>query len=208
MMKSTRTNWALGALVVAVVLAAPAEAALIMDANGRPVVRGKTSRVIGEKDAGKCKVHPHKRTVKLDLAPDASVGDLLLRMSAITCRQFLLPSALNADSNVSVIAPELITPNEAYLLLLNALDSLGLTLEKFGKYERVVETTKAGTARVARAGYVTRFVRFDRDDTEVMALIFRRIKSEQGNIIVRDDAVIVTDLPDNIGQMLRLAGNR
>ena len=208
MMKSTRTSTTLSALVVAVLLGTPARAALIADADGKPVVRGKPARVIGEKDVGKCKAHLDKRTVKLGLEPDGNLGDLLLRMSAITCRQFVLPGAISADSKVSVIAPELITPNEAYVLFLSALDSRGLTVEKVGKYERIVATANAKSVCVAQEGHVTRLVRFDRDDTEVMAQIFRRIKSERGSIVVRNDALIVTDLPDTISLMLQKAGNR
>jgi hypothetical protein len=37
--------------------------------------------------------------------------------------------------------------------------------------------------------------------------MFRRIKSEHGSIVVLRDALMITDLPDNIRRMLRIANN-
>lgn len=206
MMKSTRIHTVFGAFAVAVLLAAPAHASVIVGPDGKPV-RGKTWLVIGEKDVARCKGHLDEQTVKLALEPDAKLGTLVARMSAITCKQYLLPREISPDSKLTVIAPGLITPNEAYTLFLTALDSIGVTVERFGEYVRLVETTNAKTVRVALQGAITRFVRFDDDDTEVMARMFRRIKSEHGSVTVLHDALIITDLPDNISRMLRIANN-
>jgi len=64
--------------------------------------------------------------------------------------------------------PDRITPNEAYRLFLGMLDSVGLTVEHSGRFERIVETAKVKTMRgipvydetdvpnsVARESYVT-----------------------------------------------------
>jgi len=76
------------------------------------------NQLIGEKDFNTCKKFPAgKRIVKLNLKPDTELGDLIAWISSITCRQFLLPGTIPANSKkVTVVAPELITPEEAYKL--------------------------------------------------------------------------------------------
>ena len=100
-----------------------------------PGVTG-ANQLIGEKDFNTCKKFPAgKRIVKLNLKPDTELGDLIAWISSITCRQFLLPGTIPANSKkVTIVAPELITPEEAYKLFLGALDSAGLTVEHFGKF--------------------------------------------------------------------------
>ena len=57
--------------------------------------------------------------MKLNLKPDTELGDLISWISSITCKQFLLPGTIPANSKkVTVVAPELITPEEAYRLFL------------------------------------------------------------------------------------------
>ena len=130
-----------------------------------------TPQLIGEKDFNTCKKFPSgKRIVKLNLKPDTELGDLIAWISSITCKQFLLPGTIPANSKkVTVVAPELITPEEAYRLFLGALDSAGLTIEHTGKFERIVETAKIktmggipvfgeGTDVPSSESYVTRLV--------------------------------------------------
>ena len=85
------------------------------------------NQLIGDKDFNTCKKFPAgKRIVKLNLKPDTELGDLIAWISSITCKQFLLPGTIPANSKkVTVVAPELITPEEAYRLFLGALESVG-----------------------------------------------------------------------------------
>ena len=209
MAKRSGTSSVLAAFVAAALLGVSAHthAAYVAGPDGKPV-RGKTLQAIGDKDLANCKLHLDKRTVKLNLEPDMRLVDVVARMSSITCKQFLVPSTIvTADRKLTIIAPELIMPGEAYVVFLNALGSIGITVENSGRSLRLVETADAKTVVIALQGYVTRLVRFDRDDTEVMAQIFRRIKSEPGSISVLENALVITDLPDNISRMLRIAYN-
>src|SRR6185436_13970259 len=110
-----------------------------------------------------------------NLKPDTELGDLIAWISSITCKQFLLPGTIPANSKkVTVIAPQLITPEEAYRLFLAALDSVGLTVQESGKFYRIVETVKikasapvfSGDSAGAMPGdrYVTRMIRVDHAD--------------------------------------------
>jgi general secretion pathway protein D len=92
------------------------------------------------------KLPPGKHLVKLNLKPETELGDLIVWISSITCKQFLLPGTIPADSKkVTIVAPGLMSVEEAYRLFLNALDSVGLTVYPTGKFLRVVEVSKAKT---------------------------------------------------------------
>jgi general secretion pathway protein D len=187
-------------------------------AGGAAPVTGST-QLIGEKDFNTCKKFPPgKRIVKLNLKPDTELGDLIAWISSITCKQFLLPGTIPANSKkVTIVAPELITPEEAYRLFLVGLDSAGLTVEHTGKFERIVETAKIKTmggvplygenADIANAeSYQTRLVHVENVDPNEVAQVLGRIKSEQGDIVVfaPQNALIITDLGSSINRMLKI----
>ncbi|HEY7374691.1 MAG TPA: type II secretion system secretin GspD, partial [Polyangia bacterium] len=187
-------------------------------AGGSNTVTG-ANQLIGDKDFNTCKKFPPgKRIVKLNLKPDTELGDLIAWISSITCKQFLLPGTIPANSKkVTIVAPELITPEEAYRLFLVGLDSAGLTIEHAGKFERIVETAKIKTmggipvygedteAPVAES-YITRLVHVENVDPNEVAQVLGRIKGEQGDIVVfaPQNALIITDLGSNINRMMKI----
>ena len=176
------------------------------------------SAVIGEKEFNSCKKFPSgKRIVKLNLKPDTELGDLISWISSITCKQFLLPGTIPANSKkVTIVAPELITPEEAYRLFLGALDSVGLTVQPSGKVLRIIETVKAKSGPIPLYGedsdvpqnesYVTRLIRVENADPNEVAQVLGRLKGEQGDVIVYapQGALIVTDLASNITRMMHI----
>jgi len=90
------------------------------------------------------KLPPGKRIVKLSLKPDTNVADLVAWIASITCKQFILPGTIPATSKtVTIVSPQLLTPEEAYRLFLDALDSVGLTVYRAGAFYRVIESSKA-----------------------------------------------------------------
>jgi hypothetical protein len=96
------------------------------------------------------KLPPGKRIVKLNLKPDTSLPDLVAWISTITCKGFLLPGGTAIDnSKVTIVAPELLSPEEAYRLFLDALDSVGLTVYPAGRFMRIIETAKAKTSPIS-----------------------------------------------------------
>jgi general secretion pathway protein D len=177
-----------------------------------------STTLIGDKDFNTCKKFPPgKRIVKLNLKPDTELGDLIAWISSITCKQFLLPGTIPGNSKkVTVVAPELITPEEAYRLFLGALDSVGLTVSQEGKFFRIIETVKAKTSSIPLYGegsevpssesYVTRMVRVENSDPNEVAQVLGRLKGEQGDVIVYapGNALIITDLASNINRMMRI----
>lgn len=89
------------------------------------------------------KVPSGKRVVKMNLKPDAELPDLIAWISSITCKAFVLPGGMGAGKKITIVAPSVMTKEEAYASFLNALDSIGLTIEKSSGYLRIIETSKA-----------------------------------------------------------------
>jgi len=94
-----------------------------------------------------------KRIVKLNLKPETEVADLVAWISAITCKQFVVPDLPASHAKVTIVAPSLITPREAYRLFLDALDSVGLTAVPAGSFLRIVESAKAKTYPIPVVGF-------------------------------------------------------
>jgi len=84
-----------------------------------------------------------RRILKLSLKPDTNVADLVAWISSITCKPFVLPSNAATSKTVTIVSPQLLTPDEAYRLFLDALDSIGLTVYRQGTFYRVIESSKA-----------------------------------------------------------------
>jgi hypothetical protein len=94
------------------------------------------------------KLSPGKR-LKLNLKPNTELGDLVAWIASITCKAFVLPGTIPANSKtVTIVAPEPITSAEAYRLFINALDSVGLTVYSSGRFMRIIETAKVKSAPI------------------------------------------------------------
>jgi hypothetical protein len=106
-----------------------------------------TSALAAEPDAkaaATCRPLPAgKRVVRLSLKPGTDVADLIAWISSVTCKQFVLPAGLGAGKTVTIVSPQLITPEEAYSLFLDALDSVGLTVYRSGRFYRVISVDQA-----------------------------------------------------------------
>jgi hypothetical protein len=94
-----------------------------------------------------------KRIVKLNLKPETEVADLVAWISAVTCKPFVVPDLPASHAKVTIVAPSLITPREAYRLFLEALDSVGLTVLPAGPFLRIIESAKAKSSPVPVVGF-------------------------------------------------------
>jgi hypothetical protein len=120
-----------------------------------PVVAARARAALVDKDFNACRKPPdRKRLVKLTLKPDTTVDDLVVWISSITCRQFVWSEAVAArNKKVTIVAPLPMTTRQAFGLFLNALDSIGLTVEPSGSFWRIVETHKVKSTPVPLYGF-------------------------------------------------------
>ena len=100
-----------------------------------------------------CVKIPAGKRVKVNLKPETEIADLVAWISSITCRQFVLPDLPASKAKVTIVAPSPLTPREAYLLFLEALDSVGLTVYPDGAFLRIVETHSAKSSPVPVIGF-------------------------------------------------------
>ena len=110
----------------------------------------ETPDVLPDKDFNTCRKSPARNgLVKVTLKPDTSVDDLVVWISSITCRKFVWSEAIAAhNKKVTIVAPLLVAPRQAFDLFLDALDSVGLTVERSGTFWRIIETRKAKSAPI------------------------------------------------------------
>jgi hypothetical protein len=84
----------------------------------------------GEKEFKGCKKLPAgKRVIKLSLKPDSEVADLIGWMSKVSCTPFLFSGPSLQGKKVTIMSPELLTPEEAYKLFIGALAAVDLAVE-------------------------------------------------------------------------------
>jgi hypothetical protein len=96
-----------------------------------------------------CRRMPEGKRLKLTLKPNTDLVDLVSWISAITCKQFVIPGTIPPQSKtVTIIAPQTITSAEAYDLFLGALDAVGLTVYAAGDILRIIETSKIKSAPI------------------------------------------------------------
>jgi type II secretory pathway component GspD/PulD (secretin) len=116
-------------------------ASLFGAAIGAPASAAAPPRRAAEGDT--CRRLPAGQRLKLSLKPNTDLVDLVSWISAITCKQFIIPGTIPPQSKtVTIVAPQTITAAEAYDLFLTALESVGLTVYASGRVLQVVETAK------------------------------------------------------------------
>jgi len=75
-------------------------------------------------------------------------------ISSLTCKQFIVPGSLSAATRkVTLVAPGPMTRDEAYRVFLDALDSVGLTVEPAGEALQIIESAKAKSASIPVYGF-------------------------------------------------------
>jgi hypothetical protein len=85
------------------------------------------------------KVPADRRVVKLTLAPEVTLADLVRFMSTLSCRAFLIPSNISQKQLLRVQSPgRLLTAGEVYDVLIAALDSARLTIQPTRDMLRIV----------------------------------------------------------------------
>ena len=183
-------------------------------AAGKPGTPGVVE-IPGEKEFNSCKKLPSgRRIVKLNLKPETDVLDLIGWISSITCSQFLVSIPLQGKK-ITIIAPQLITPEEAYRLFYAALESVGLTVEPSGKFLRIVESARARFTTLPFVGanqqvphdkrYITKLVRVSYLDTnDLTNAVLNRLKSETGDIISYRSSLIISDQAENIERLVSI----
>lgn len=197
------------ALAVAVLVAATAQVA--PPAQAQPT----GDKVTGE-DAQLYSCGKARGPISVTLKPETELKDLLTWAMGFTCKNFIYESSiLQRSKKLTIIAPNKMSPQQAYRLFLVSLSTMGLSVVPKGNVLRVVE---AGNAKGETVPIMTKGAPGDSDD--VVRLVLRPqnvpadelanalsvVKSQIGAIqpVPRAGVIIVTDYASHIRNMVTL----
>ena len=94
--------------------------------------------------AGMCKPPAAGTKIKVNLKPDSEVSDLIAWYASLTCRPLLVGSGTPiAGKKVTLLTPTPMTLAEIDNLFLAALDAVGLTVERDGRFLYIIANTRA-----------------------------------------------------------------
>jgi general secretion pathway protein D len=155
----------------------------------------------------------HKGPVAVTLKPETEVKELVTWVMGFTCRNFVLdPRIVSTGKKVTVIAPNKMSPAEAYRMFLVALSTVGLAVVAKGTAMRIVEAASA--RREALPIYkqipgdsdqiVRVVVRPSYAQPEALKQAFLSIKSDAGDIATVGSMLVITDFASTLSAMMSL----
>lgn len=166
----------------------------------------------GEKEFSECQRYPRTQKVLINFKPDFELIELVGWIKTISCRPFILPANLR-QSKVTIIAPEAVTAEEAYRIFLSSLDSMGLTVQPYGRVLKIIESSKARESSIPVYGpgepvprseqFVTRLMRLKYITADEVVQVLNRLKGRDADLMPygTTNTVIVTDVASNVKRM-------
>jgi general secretion pathway protein D len=150
--------------------------------------------------------------VQITFKPEIEVKDLITWAVGFTCNRYLYDNRFVANRHVTVIAPEKMSPHDAYELFLASLATAGLTVVKQGSSWQIVESQTAKKdviPFVSHPGDGAKLVRFVLRPAyakpEVLAAAFESLRSEAGEIKQVGSMLLITDFAAHVSEMTALA---
>jgi hypothetical protein len=106
------------------------------------------------------KVPSGKRLVRVTVPPKTDLNQLIRWLSSVTCKSFVYATddATSSGREVTIVAPTYITPEDAFRLVLDSLDAVGLTLRPAGSYFQIIQSQYAHVTSVPVYDYEGRRV--------------------------------------------------
>jgi general secretion pathway protein D len=155
----------------------------------------------------------HKGPVAVTLKPETEIKELVTWVMGFTCRNFILdPRIVSTGKKVTVIAPNKMTPAEAYQMFLVALSTVGLTVVAKGTAMRIVEAASARREALpiykqipGDSDQIVRVViRPSYAQPEALKQAFLSIKSDAGDIATVGSMLVITDFASSLSAMMSL----
>ena len=150
--------------------------------------------------------------VAITFKPDIEVKELITWAMGFTCNKYMYDQRYVQNRHVTVMAPEKMSPHDAYELFLGSLATAGLAVVKKGDAWVIVESQAVKREAVP-------FVQHPGDGNEVVRFVFRpayakpemlvtafeAVKSDAGEVKQLGSVVMITDYARNVEQMISLA---
>jgi general secretion pathway protein D len=157
-----------------------------------------------------------KRTFAVTLKPETELKDLLIWANTFTCKNFIYEtSILQRSKKLTVMAPNAMSPQQAYRLFLVGLSTMGLTVVPKGNLLRIVEAANAKSETVpiyrkgtpANSDDVARLIlRPQHIAPEELSNALSVVKSNIGIIqpVPRAGVLVITDYSSAIRDMVTM----
>jgi general secretion pathway protein D len=160
-----------------------------------------------------CTKYPTNKKFRWGVRGEVGLPELVASLSEISCQPIVVGGNVAARAGkVSIEVPDLLSASEVYHLFFNALEALGLTVEKSGKVLKIVDAArgkevaqplKPGEATPAGDAFVIRLLHPAHARAQDVAEVIGRLKSKEGDVSVyaAGSAVMVTDHGENVRRM-------
>lgn len=157
-----------------------------------------------------------KKSFAVTLKPDTELKDLLTWAMGFTCKNFIYESSiLQRSKKLTVIAPNSMSPQQAYRLFLVGLSTMGLTVVPKGNVLRIVEAANAKSETVpiyrhgtpANSDDVSRLIlRPQHISPDELSNALSVVKSNIGIIqpVPRAGVLVITDYSSAIRDMVTM----
>jgi general secretion pathway protein D len=218
MQQTTRSLVAV--VVIAGLIAGPSVPRVVLAQPATTPVASTTPGAAGAPATGEddklynCKQQKTGQVV-VSFKPETELKDLITWVMGFTCKNFIFePRIVSTGKKVTLIAPNKMTPTEAYRLFLVALSTMGLTVVPKGNALRIVESAiaKSETVPIYKRGVpgdedqIVRYVmRPTYAQVEVMRQALDSMRSPAGAVQVAGTMLIITDYASQVRDMMSLA---
>ncbi len=159
----------------------------------------------------RCKDHVGQ--VSVTFKPETELKDLVTWVMGFTCRNFMFdPAYVQRGKKVTIIAPNTMTPTEAYRVFLVALSTIGLTVVPKGNVMRIVEaaTARAETVPLVRGvpdnteQIVRMIIKPSFAQVTTLQTAVNAMKSAAGDVQIVGSVLLVTDYATHVRDMLTI----
>lgn len=155
------------------------------------------------------------KAVDVSFKPEIELKEILTWVMGFTCKNFILdPRIVSTGKKVTIIAPNRMSPQEAYRVFLVALSTMGLTIVPKGSVLRIVEsaTAKSETVPIYKNGVpadedqmVRYILRPSYAQTETLRAALDSVRSPAGQVQAAGTMIIITDYASQVRDMMSLA---
>ncbi|MFT3698542.1 MAG: type II secretion system secretin GspD [Kofleriaceae bacterium] len=148
--------------------------------------------------------------VNITFKPETELKDLVAWAMGFTCRNFMYePGLAQRVKKVTIIAPNSMSPQDAYKVFVAALSTMGLTVVQSGQVMRIVESPTARTEALplvtgmpAGEQIVRVVVKPTYAQVATMAAAINAMKSTAGDVQTIGNTLLVTDYGGHVRNML------
>jgi general secretion pathway protein D len=156
---------------------------------------------------------PTNTRVNIDFN-QADLSDVVMWISALTGRNFIIADTIAASKKITIISPEPVSIAEAYRAFIAALNLNGLTVVPYGRFLKIVESSTAVRQAFEPTDTLSEIPTDDRMVTHIHQLqhvtidavqpVLDALKTEAGQIVsyAPTNTLIITEVGLNLRRMI------